>query len=76
MKPLTSLLSREKIKYLWQAFTKVQVIHKGASLFAHDIESAMPLLENLGLEVPEDFCRPSPPRNKRRMEDCLRSLTL
>lgn len=55
MKPLTSLLAKEKIKYRWQAFTKVQVIHKGASLIAHDIDSAVPLLESLDLEIPADF---------------------
>lgn len=59
MKPLTTLLAREKIKYRWQAFTKVQVIYKGTSLIAQDIDSAVPLLEGLGLEVPENFCSPS-----------------
>lgn len=64
LKPLTSLLSREKIKYRWQAYTKVQVIHKGASLIAQDIDSAVPMLESLGLEVPEDFfSSPSPKKH-------------
>lgn len=64
MNPLTSLLSKEKIKYRWQAFTKVKVIHKGASLIAYDIDSAVPLLESLGLEVPEDFNASSTPRKR------------
>lgn len=65
MKPLTSLLSKEKIKYRWQAVTKVQVVHKGASMIAYDLDSAVPLLEGLGLEVPEDFyVTPSPKKRE------------
>lgn len=64
MKPLTSLLAKEKIKYRWQAFTKVQVIFKGSSFIAHDLDSAVPLLEGLGLEVPEDFGTPISPEKR------------
>lgn len=64
LRPLTSLLAKEKIRYRWQAFVKVQVIHKGTALTAHDLNSAIPLLETLGLEVPDDFRHPNPPADR------------
>lgn len=55
LRPLTSLLSKEKIRYLWQAFVKVQVLYKGGYLIAYDKDSAVSMLESLGLEIPDDL---------------------
>lgn len=61
LRPLTSLLLREKIKYCLQAFAKVQVLHKGASLLAYDDDSEVSMLEALGLEIPDGWHRPKSP---------------
>lgn len=61
LRPLTTLLSKEKIRYRWQAYVTVQVVYKGASLIAYDSDSACTMLESLGLEIPEDFKRDHSP---------------
>lgn len=55
LKPLTSLLMKNMIRYRWQMYTKVQVIFKGVPLMAEDFGSASQMLQHLGIEVPEDF---------------------
>lgn len=55
LRPLTSLLSKEKIRYRWQAFIKVQVVHKGVLLIVYDPDTAISMLENLGLDIPEEL---------------------
>lgn len=65
LQPLTSLLSKEKIRYRWQAFVKVQLIYKGASILVYDDDSAVSMLESLGLEIPESFHHPSSPEKRK-----------
>lgn len=55
LRPLTSTLTKAKIRYRWQAFTKVQIVYKGTSLTAEDFGSAAKMLTHLGLEVPDEL---------------------
>lgn len=66
LKPLTAILLREKIRYRWSAYTKVQVIYKGIQLIADDLDSGALMLKNLGIEIPADY--PPPDDNPEKTE--------
>lgn len=64
LKPLTTLLLKEKIRYRWHAYTKVQIIYKGVPLTADDFGSATKMLSHLGLDIPEEFLDPDSPEDQ------------
>lgn len=55
LRPLTSTLTKAKVRYRWQAYTKVQIVFKGFPLTADDFGSAAKMLAHLGLEAPEEL---------------------
>lgn len=61
LRPLTSLLPKEKVKYRWQVYVKVEVLHKGASLVAYDADAAVSMLNTLGFDIPDEFLSPGSP---------------
>lgn len=63
LKPITTFLTKQKIRYRWQSFTKVQVVYKGELLIAEDLESGAKMPQALGIDLPEDF-----PKSERTPE--------
>lgn len=59
--PLTSALTKAKVHYQWQAYTRVQIVFKGTPLTAEDFRSAARMLHHLGLEILEDLKEPEEP---------------
>lgn len=55
LRPLTMLLTKKKIRYRWQAYVKVQVIYKGVSLLADDLDSGAKMLQALDIDLPDDY---------------------
>lgn len=55
LKPITTLLTKFKFRYRWQSYTKVQVIFKGVSLLADDLDLGAQLFQALGIDLPSDY---------------------
>ncbi|KAL8221524.1 UNVERIFIED_CONTAM: hypothetical protein K2H54_069116 [Gekko kuhli] len=64
LKPITSLLTKEGIRYKWVSYCKLQVNFQGTLLHATDLDSGLKLLQELQLQPPQNLPVEELPRHR------------